>query len=285
MKSASDTPRLATDGLRLAYQRRIVIDDLDLEVPQGKITVIVGPNACGKSTLLHGMARLHPPGAGKVILDGRSIHSTPTRQVARKLGLLPQSPQAPEGLTVVDLVGRGRAPHQSWWRQWSAADEQAVDEALRVTDMTDLAQRPVDELSGGQRQRAWIAMAVAQQTPIMLLDEPTTFLDLAHQIDVLDLIFELNRTDGRTIVMVLHDLNQASRYADHMIVMKAGLVMAAGQPSEVISAELVEETFGVPCEITVDPVSDTPLVIPAGRHHRASQPIADLTRRRAPAAA
>lgn len=268
-------PRLSTDGLRLAYQKRVVIDALDLDLPPGQITVIVGPNACGKSTLLHGLARLHAPSAGQVILDGQSIHSTSTRKVARKLGLLPQSPQAPEGLTVVDLVGRGRAPHQTWWRQWSAEDERAVAEALRVTDMTELADRPVDELSGGQRQRAWIAMAVAQQTPIMLLDEPTTFLDLSHQIDVLDLVYELNRTDGRTVAMVLHDVNQAARYADHMIVMKAGLIAAAGHPSEVVTAELVEEAFGVPCRVTDDPVSGTPLVIPAGRHHRLAEPIGD----------
>ena len=194
---------LSAEGLRLAYDDRVVIDGLDLRVPPGRISVIVGANACGKSTLLRALARLLAPKAGTVLLDGRSVHAMPTRQVAKRLGILPQSPVAPDGLTVVDLVTRGRSPHQSWWRQWSAADEAAVAEALRATEMTDLAERPVDELSGGQRQRAWIAMAVAQETPVLLLDEPTTFLDLAHQIDVLDLVVDLNRREGRTIVMVV----------------------------------------------------------------------------------
>jgi iron complex transport system ATP-binding protein len=258
---------LRAEHLRLAYEDRVVVDDLDLLVPPGRITVIVGANACGKSTLLRALARLLTPKAGTVYLDGRSVHSTPTRQVARQLGILPQSPVAPDGLTVVDLVTRGRSPHQSWWRQWSSDDEAAVSEALRATELTDLADRPVDELSGGQRQRAWIAMAIAQETPVLLLDEPTTFLDLAHQIDVLDLVVDLNRREGRTIVMVLHDLNQACRYADHVIAMKAGRIVAEGPPAAVINPELVEDVFDVRCQVTTDPVSETPLVIPTGRHH------------------
>jgi iron complex transport system ATP-binding protein len=264
----SDTPSLRVQGLRVAYDDRIVIDGLDLEVPPGQITAVVGPNACGKSTLLRTLARLLTPRDGAVYLDGRSIHDLPTRQVAQRLGILPQSPVTPEGMTVSDLVGRGRAPHQTWWRQWSTSDEGAVRDALAATEMTDLADRRVDELSGGQRQRAWIAMAVAQGTPVLLLDEPTTYLDLAHQIDVLDLVVDLNRDEGRTIVMVLHDLPQACRYADHLIAMKAGRIVASGRPSEVITEELVDTVFGVRCQVTPDPVSGTPMVIPISRHHQ-----------------
>ncbi|GIF23084.1 iron complex transport system ATP-binding protein [Actinoplanes tereljensis] len=262
-------PHLRAEQLRLAYPGRIVVDELDLDLPTGRITVIVGANACGKSTLLHALARLMPPAAGCVRLDGQAIHSLPTRQVARQVGILPQSPVTPAGLTVVDLVSRGRSPHQTWWRQWSTADEAAVTAALAATDMTALANRPVDELSGGQRQRAWIAMAVAQETPVLLLDEPTTFLDLSHQIDVLDLVVDLNRRDGRTIVMVLHDLNQACRYADHLVAMKAGRIVTQGDPATVITPEVVSDVFDVDCQITVDPVSGTPLIIPIGRHHLA----------------
>ncbi|KAB2344509.1 ABC transporter ATP-binding protein [Actinomadura rudentiformis] len=267
-QDALPAPDLRANGLKLAYDDRVVVEDLDLVVPSGQISVIIGANACGKSTLLRALARLLPPRSGAVHLDGRSIHSMPTRQVAQRLGILPQSPVAPEGLTVTDLVGQGRSPHQTWWRQWSSGDENAVTEALRATGMLEHADRPIDELSGGQRQRAWIAMAVAQGTPILLLDEPTTFLDLAHQIDVLDLVVDLNRHEGRTIVMVLHDLNQACRYADHIIVMKSGAIVTQGSPADVIDAELVEDVFGMRCQVTPDPVSGTPLVIPIGRHHR-----------------
>jgi iron complex transport system ATP-binding protein len=264
----SDTPSLRVQGLRVAYDDRIVIDGLDLDIPPGQITAIVGANACGKSTLLRTLARLLTPRAGAVYLDGRSIHEQPTRQVAQRLGILPQSPIAPEGMTVSDLVSRGRAPHQTWWRQWSTSDEGAVRDALAATEMTALADRRVDELSGGQRQRAWIAMAVAQGTPVLLLDEPTTYLDLAHQIDVLDLVVDLNRDEGRTVVMVLHDLPQACRYADHLIAMKAGRIVASGRPSEVITEELVDAVFGVRCQVAPDPVSGTPMVIPISRHHQ-----------------
>ncbi|MGW7070533.1 ABC transporter ATP-binding protein [Streptomyces sp. NPDC054855] len=258
---------LRADGLRLAYGSRLVVDGLDLSVPPGRITAIVGANACGKSTLLRALARLLAPREGSIHLDGRELRSIPSRELARRLGILPQSPVAPEGLTVIDLVNRGRSPHQTWWRQWSKSDERAVHEALAATGMTDLADRPVDELSGGQRQRAWIAMAVAQGTPVLLLDEPTTYLDLAHQIDVLDLITDLNRREHRTVVMVLHDLNQACRYADHVVAMKAGRIAAEGPPAEVITADLVRDVFSLRCRITPDPVSGTPLVIPMGRHH------------------
>ncbi|MEO3813483.1 ABC transporter ATP-binding protein [Sphaerisporangium sp. B11E5] len=258
---------MRADGLRLAYDDRVVVRDLDLVVPPGRVTAIVGANACGKSTLLRALARLLAPRAGAVRLDGRAVHSIPTRELAKRLGILPQAPVAPEGLTVVDLVTRGRSPHQTWWRQWSKADEQAVHGALEATGLTDLADRPVDELSGGQRQRAWIAMAVAQGTPVLLLDEPTTYLDLAHQIDVLDLVTDLNRRENRTIVMVLHDLNHACRYADHVIAMKAGRIVTEGPPAEVVTAGTVEDIFGLRCQVTTDPVSGTPLVIPVGRHH------------------
>ncbi|MGW5866647.1 ABC transporter ATP-binding protein [Streptomyces sp. NPDC055239] len=258
---------LRASDLRLSYGNRIVVDGLDLSVPPGRITAIVGANACGKSTLLRALARLLAPRDGAVHLDGRALHSIPSRELAQRLGILPQSPVAPEGLTVIDLVNRGRSPHQTWWRQWSKSDERAVHEALAATGMTDLADRPVDELSGGQRQRAWIAMAVAQGTPVLLLDEPTTYLDLAHQIDVLDLITDLNRRENRTVVMVLHDLNQACRYADHVVAMKAGRIVAEGAPAEVITADIVRDVFELRCRITPDPVSGTPLVIPMGRHH------------------
>ncbi|TXS81241.1 ABC transporter ATP-binding protein [Streptomyces sp. me109] len=265
-------PDLRASGLRLAYDSRLVVDGLDLVVPPGRITAIVGANACGKSTLLRALARLLAPRAGSVELDGRTLHSLPSRELAQRLGILPQSPVAPEGLTVVDLVNRGRSPHQTWWRQWSRADEQAVRQALAATGMTEHADRPVDELSGGQRQRAWIAMAVAQGTEVLLLDEPTTYLDLAHQIDVLDLVTDLNRREDRTIVMVLHDLNQACRYADHVVAMKSGRIAAEGAPAEVITEKTVADVFDLNCRITTDPVSGTPLVIPMGRHHGTPSP-------------
>lgn len=266
---AGGRAELRATGLTLAYDGRVVANDLDLAVPPGRISVIVGANACGKSTLLRALARLLTPRSGTVTLDGRALASIPTRRLARQLGILPQSPVAPAGLTVIDLVSRGRAPHQTLWRQWSAADEEAVLGALRATSMEEHAERPVDELSGGQRQRAWIAMAVAQGTEVLLLDEPTTFLDLAHQIDVLDLIVDLNRQQGRTVVMVLHDLNQACRYADHVIAMRSGGIVAQGPPADVIDAELVRTVFGLRCQVTADPVSGTPLVVPMGRHHGA----------------
>jgi iron complex transport system ATP-binding protein len=260
--------RLAAEHLRLAYDSRTVVDDLSVSIPTGAVTVVVGPNACGKSTLLRALARLLPPKAGSVLLDGHEIRSLPTREVAQRLGILPQQPIAPDGITVGDLVARGRHPHQRWFRQWSAEDEEAVALALALTDTTGLAERSVDELSGGQRQRAWIAMALAQGTDILLLDEPTTFLDLTHQVEVLDLLAELNVAGGRTIVAVLHDLNLACRYAHHLVVMKDGAIVSEGAPGDVITVDSVAEVFGLDARIVEDPVAGTPMVVPIGRHHR-----------------
>jgi iron complex transport system ATP-binding protein len=257
---------LRAHGLHLAYDQVCVVRDLDLAIPPGRITVIVGANACGKSTLLRALARLLAPRGGSVHLDGHDITRLPTRAVAARLGILPQAPIAPEGLTVADLVARGRHPHQRWFRQWSAEDEAAVSAALTATGTADLADRPVDELSGGQRQRAWIAMALAQGTPIMLLDEPTTYLDMAHQVEVLDLLAQLNATERRTIVLVLHDLNQACRYAHHLVAMSGGRVVAEGHPTEVVTEDLVRTVFGLDTHIITDPVAGTPLVLPLGRH-------------------
>lgn len=255
---------LAARGLSLGYDDRRVVDGLDLSVPEGRITVIVGANASGKSTLLRGLARLLKPSSGAVCLDGRDLHRLPTKDVARRIGLLPQSPTAPEAVTVVDLVARGRHPHQRWFAQWSADDEAAVDAALNATRCTDLAHRPVDELSGGQRQRVWIAMALAQDTPILLLDEPTTYLDLAHQMEVLDLLAELNAARSRTLVMVLHDLNQACRYGDHLVAMHDGRIVVEGTPTDVVTEAMVKDVFGVSTTIIQDPVAGTPLVVPIG---------------------
>jgi iron complex transport system ATP-binding protein len=261
------TSRLSASRLSLGYADRPVVRDLDLAVPEGQVTVIVGANGCGKSTLLRGLGRLLKPTSGAVLLDGRSIHEQPSREVARALGLLPQDPVAPEGLTVVDLVGRGRHPHHGPFRRWSAADDAAVARALELTDTIDLAHRPVDELSGGQRQRVWIAMALAQETDLLLLDEPTTYLDVAHQVEVLDLLVDLNAARGATVLMVLHDLNLAGRYADHLVALREGRVVAAGAPSDVVTPALVREVFGLESRVIVDPVSRTPLVVPVGRHH------------------
>ncbi|MEO0458290.1 MAG: ABC transporter ATP-binding protein [Cyanobacteria bacterium P01_A01_bin.114] len=256
---------LTTRKLTLAYDNKPVIDDLDLAIPAGKITVLVGPNGCGKSTLLKGLGRLLRPKHGVVYLDSASIFKMPTKAVAKQLGLLPQGPAAPEGLTVRELVAQGRYPYQSWLQQWSAEDEKQVESALAITELQDLAERPIDSLSGGQRQRAWIAMTLAQNTQILLLDEPTTFLDLAHQIEVLDLLYDLNQREGRTIVMVLHELNQACRYGDYLIAMKTGRVYARGQPHQVMTEDLVQSVFGLDCRIINDPVAGTPLCIPIGR--------------------
>ena len=256
---------LTTRKLTLAYDGKPIIDTLDLAIPAGKITVLVGPNGCGKSTLLKGLGRLLKPKGGVVYLDNASISQLPTKVVAKRLGLLPQGPMAPEGLTVRDLVAQGRYPHQGWLQQWSIEDERQVEAALAITELEDLAARPIDSLSGGQRQRAWIAMTLAQNTQILLLDEPTTFLDLAHQIEVLDLLYDLNQREGRTIVMVLHELNQACRYGDHLIAMKEGQIYAQGQPSQVMTESLVREVFGLDCRVVNDPVAGTPLCIPIGR--------------------
>ncbi|AXG82747.1 ABC transporter ATP-binding protein [Streptomyces paludis] len=254
--------RLVARALTLAYEDRTVVDGLDLAVPDGRVSVIVGPNACGKSTTLRALGRLLRPKGGSVLLDGAELAKIPTRRIARAIGLLPQSPSAPEAITVADLVARGRQPHQRWWQQWSDDDERAVTDAMARTDVTALADRPVDELSGGQRQRVWIAMALAQETELLLLDEPTTFLDIAHQVEVLDLVRRLNHERARTVVIVLHDLNQAARYADHLIAMKAGRIVAEGPPGEVVTAELVREVFGLAAVVIPDPVTGSPLVVP-----------------------
>ena len=262
---------LRTDDLRLAYDRREVVRGLTVAIPPGRVTMIVGPNACGKSTLLRGLARLLAPASGTVHLDDRELRSIPSRELATVLGILPQTPVAPEGITVADLVGRGRYPHQGWFRRWTAEDDEAVAEALSATDTLEVAARPVEELSGGQRQRVWIAMALAQRTDLLLLDEPTTYLDITHQVEVLDLLTDLNRTQGTTVVVVLHDLNLACRYADHLIAMRAGEIVAQGEPTEVVTAAVIERVFGLRAHVVPDPVSGTPMVVPVGRHHCAEE--------------
>jgi iron complex transport system ATP-binding protein len=267
VKGETAPSRLETREVRLGYDGREIVPGLSVSIPTGSFTVIVGPNACGKSTLLRAMARLLPPLSGAVLLDGKSVREMATRDVAAVLGILPQAPVAPEGITVADLVGRGRYPHQGFFRRWTEEDDTAVAEALLSTDVLDLADRPVDELSGGQRQRVWIAMALAQRTELLLLDEPTTYLDLSHQLDVLDLLTDLNRERGVTMVAVLHELNLACRYADHLIAMADGRVVAEGAPAEVVTEELVTRTFGMRCSVIEDPASGTPMVVPLGRHH------------------
>ncbi|WP_166380177.1 ABC transporter ATP-binding protein [Catellatospora methionotrophica] len=267
MSTKEHPMRLRAENLTLAYDRRVVARDLGVQIADGSFTVIVGPNACGKSTLLKALARVLRPQAGTVYLDGAAIASLPSRQVAKQLGMLPQSPVVPAGIAVEDLVARGRFAHQRLLRQWSADDEAAVREAMAVTEVSDLADRYVDELSGGQRQRVWLAVALAQQTPILLLDEPTTFLDLAHQFEVLDLCAELHE-QGRTVVAVLHDLNQACRYATDLVVMRAGEIVAQGPPAAVMTADLVEHVFGVASQVITDPQTGTPMVVPADRHRR-----------------
>ena len=255
-------PQLAARSVTLGYEARTICRDLTLAIPPGSFTVVVGPNACGKSTLLRAMARLLVPTQGQVVLDGQDINRLKTRDVARRLGLLPQASSAPDGLSVAELVARGRYPHQSFLRQWSAADEEAVRSAIAATGLADLSDRPVDTLSGGQRQRAWVAMALAQETPILLLDEPTTFLDIAHQIDLMDLLERLNH-EGRTIVAVLHDLTQAARYASHLVAMKDGKVIAEGPPADVVTREMVKIIFDIACVVMDDPVTGLPMVVPA----------------------
>jgi iron complex transport system ATP-binding protein len=263
----TQTHHLSAEGITLAYGDSIVVDGLDLDLAPGRITAIVGANGCGKSTLLRALARLITPKAGQVVLDGSSLQSRHSKEVARTLGLLPQRPIAPEGIMVTDLVGRGRHPHQRMLARWSARDYEAVAAALEATGIADLADRSVDELSGGQQQRVWIAMALAQETDILLLDEPTTFLDVAHQVEVLDLLTDLNRDRGTTIVMVLHDLNLAARYADELVAVLDGRVHARGAPADIITADLVRDVFGLESSIIVDPLSGKPLVLPSGRHH------------------
>lgn len=269
--------RLSARELTLAYEDREVVHELDLSVPDGKVTVIVGPNACGKSTTLRALGRLLKPRSGAVLLDGEALAKLPTKRIAQRIGLLPQTPVAPEAITVADLVARGRQPHQHWWQQWSDEDERAVTEAMERTDVAALAERSVDELSGGQRQRVWIAMAIAQETDILLLDEPTTYLDISHQVEVLDLVRQLAADTeegdrGRTVVVVLHDLNQAARYADHLVAMKQGRIVAEGAPADVVTEDLVREVFGLECVVVPDPVTGSPLVVPGAPWAAESRP-------------
>jgi iron complex transport system ATP-binding protein len=268
----STAHQLTAEEVTLAYGDRTVVHELSLQIPPGRITAIVGANGCGKSTLLRALARLIAPRAGTVLLDGEALQSRHTREIARVLGLLPQSPVAPEGIAVSDLVGRGRHPHQRLLSRWSDRDYEVVAQSLEATETAELADRSVDELSGGQRQRVWIAMALAQETDILLLDEPTTFLDVAHQVEVLDLLTDLNRDRGTTIVMVLHDINLAARYADHLFALREGRVVASGSPAEILSADLIREVFQLDSLVVSDPVSGTPIVLPRGRHHVRDSP-------------
>jgi iron complex transport system ATP-binding protein len=263
----SKAPIFKASNLNAGYDKKIIVKDIDIIIPNNKISVIIGANACGKSTLLKTLARLIKPTEGEIVLDGKQISQIPAKQLAQVLGLLPQSPVVPEGIVVSDLVARGRFPYQSFLKGMDKKDYEAVEEALDMMGITDLANRCVDELSGGQRQRVWIAMALAQQTDILLLDEPTTFLDIAYQVEILDLLTDLNRKRGTTIVMVLHDINLTSRYADYIFAVHQGELVAQGKPSEVISEGLIKQVFGLDCTVINDPVSNSPLIVPKGRHY------------------
>ncbi|MFB4169249.1 ABC transporter ATP-binding protein [Virgibacillus sp. JSM 102003] len=256
---------LTAKDLTIGYGEAIIIDDLNITIPKGEITVLIGGNGCGKSTLLRSLARLLKPKSGDVVLDGEHIAKMGTKDVAKKLSILPQGPVTPEGLSVMELVKQGRHPYRGFLKQWSNDDENAVNNALEATNMMEFKDRSVDSLSGGQRQRAWIAMTLAQETDTILLDEPTTYLDMTHQIDVLDLLFELNEKDGRTIVMVLHDLNLACRYAHHIVAIRDKQVFAQGKPEEIVTCKLVHEVFQMKCDVTFDPMFGTPMCIPHGR--------------------
>ncbi|MBM0067513.1 ABC transporter ATP-binding protein [Alkalicoccobacillus gibsonii] len=261
------THTLQAEQISAGYDEKIILNEINVSILHGKINVIIGANACGKSTLLKTMARLLKPADGMVSLDGKSVATFSPKQFARVIGMLPQSPTVPEGITVADLVGRGRYPHQSLLGTWSKKDYAAVAEAMEMMNITELANRSIDELSGGQRQRVWIAMALAQQTDILFLDEPTTFLDITYQVEILDLLTDLNKKHGTTIVMVLHDINLTARYADYIFALRKGQLIAEGAPTDVITSEAVKEIYGLDCTVIPDPVSHTPLVVPRGRYH------------------
>ena len=256
---------IKTESLSIGYTDQLLFENLDLHIPRGEISVFVGSNGCGKSTLLRSIARLLKPTSGSVLLDGKDVHRMSSKDVAKKMGILPQSPVSPEGLSVHDLVKQGRYPHQSWLKRWTEEDTEKVEAAMEATRISDLRDRAVDTLSGGQRQRAWIAMTLAQDTDVILLDEPTTYLDMTHQIEILDLLFELNEKKDRTIVMVLHDLNLASRYAHNIIAIKNGKVHEQGKPEDIITCDLVRSVFGMECQVSKDPMFGTPHCIPFGR--------------------
>lgn len=270
------TTSITAEGVSLGYRGHDVIEGLDLQLPPGKVTAIVGPNACGKSTLLRGLARLHPLSAGTVKVDGRDIGSLSRRELARVVGVLPQSSIAPDGVRVAELVGRGRFPHQGWFGRHSSQDDRVVLRSLEATGVADLADRRLEELSGGQRQRVWIAMVLAQETDAVLLDEPTTYLDVTHQLELLDLLADLNAARGTTVVMVLHELNHAARYADHMVVMAGGRIVAQGAPRDVLTVGSVRGAFGLEAEVIADPVTGGPLVVPVGRLGRGGPVAASL---------
>ncbi|MBP3953346.1 ABC transporter ATP-binding protein [Bacillus suaedae] len=256
-----------TEGITAGYENKMILHDVSISIPSNQISIIIGANGCGKSTLLKTMAKLIKPTSGQVTMDGKPINKIPPKQLARVLGLLPQSPIVPEGITVADLVGRGRYPHQSFLKGWTQKDYEAVTEAMEMMNITQFADRHIDELSGGQRQRVWIAMALAQQTDILFLDEPTTFLDITYQIEILDLLTDLNRKLGTTIVMVLHDINLSARYADYIFALHQGKLVEEGEPSKIITSELIKDIFGLHCTVIEDPVSGSPSVVPIGRHH------------------
>lgn len=258
---------LKASNIVAGYDKKIIIDGINMTIPDNKISVIIGANACGKSTLLKTLSRLIQPVSGEILLDEKNLTDIPPKQLARVLGLLPQSPVAPEGITVADLVGRGRFPYQSFFKGLGKKDYEAVEEALEIMGITSLANHSVDQLSGGQRQRVWIAMALAQQTDILLLDEPTTFLDISYQVEILDLLTDLNRKMGTTIVMVLHDINLSARYADHLFALHKGKLIAEGAPSDIITEALIRQVFELDCKVISDPVSDSPFIVPKGRHH------------------
>lgn len=258
---------LKTNNIVAGYDKKIIIDGINITIPTNKISVIIGANACGKSTLLKTLSRLIQPVSGEIVLGEKKLTDIPPKQLARVLGLLPQSPVAPEGITVADLVGRGRFPYQSFFKGLGKKDYEAVEEALEIMGITNLANHSVDQLSGGQRQRVWIAMALAQQTDILLLDEPTTFLDISYQVEILDLLTDLNRNRGTTIVMVLHDINLSARYADYLFALRKGKLIAEGTPSDIVTEELIKQVFDLDCQVIRDPVSDSPFIVPKGRHH------------------
>ncbi|WP_449538616.1 ABC transporter ATP-binding protein [Ferdinandcohnia sp. Marseille-Q9671] len=261
------THTFQAEEITAGYDNRMILHDVSMNIPSNRISIMIGANGCGKSTLLKTMARLIKPTSGRVTLNGKPINKIPPKQLARVLGLLPQTPIVPEGITVADLVGRGRFPHQTLLKGWTKKDYEAVAEAMEIMKITEFSGRNIDELSGGQRQRVWIAMALAQQTDILFLDEPTTYLDITYQVEILDLLTDLNRKHGTTIVMVLHDINLSARYADHIFALHSGKLVAEGEPSKVITSQLIEDIFGLQCTVVRDPVSDSPFVVPIGRYH------------------